>query len=225
MKQSELLFRLKLQVPNVKESGMVDSEVVSLLNQGVDQVNLLAKVYKGYTDINIVANQQAYQLSSVAPTFLGTDDKPVYFLDSDSNWQKVYPKTKEWINKVYPNWLNAAAVAIPQWYWIEGDELGFYPKPSTSQASGARLFHLKKSTGMSNNDHYPFTGSGTEITAFIPLDDAIVAYAKWKLSPAVGAVTDSDLREREFLAECRKGAMQVRRRRDINIDWTNSMTI
>ena len=78
---------------------------------------------------------------------------------------------------------------------------------------------------MSSGDHYPFTGSSTEITALTPLDDAIVAYARWKLSPAVGAVTDADLREQEFLKECRKGAMQIKRRPDLTSDSTFSINL
>ena len=71
---------------------------------------------------------------------------------------------------------------------------------------------------MTTNDDYPWSGSPTQITAFVALDDALVAYAKWKLSPAFGEKTEQDLREREFLAECSKGSKQIKRRLDLTAD-------
>ena len=218
MKQSEAIFRLKLQVPNIKESGITDTELASLLKQGCDKVNVLARVYAGYTDFNISANQSIYDLSTVAPTYLGMDKKVVYFKDSNNQWQDVVPKTKKWIETVYPNYLNASSQSIPQWYWVEGNEIGFYAPPSTSKTAGARLYHLKKATVTSNADHYLWTGNSTEITALIPLDDAVIAYVRWKLSPSVGAVTDADLRWQEFLKEVQIGAAQIKRRPDLTAD-------
>lgn len=222
MKLSQFITRIKIQVPNI---GADDDAITDLLNKGCDQVNLLTKVYRGYTDFNIVADQAIYNFSTIAPTYLGMDKKGVYLKDSNNNWVELYPKSKDWLAENYPDWLNADSVAMPQWYYVEADELGFYQPPSTSLSSGGRIYHLKKRTDMSSGDHYPFTGSSTEITALTPLDDAIVAYARWKLSPAVGAVTDADLREQEFLKECRKGAMQIKRRPDLTSDSTFSINL
>lgn len=218
MKLSEALFRLKLQIPNLKESGITDTELGTLLRQGCDKVNLLAKVYRTYTDFNIVADQSIYSLSTIAPTYLGIDKKVVYFKNSNGDWKDVIPKTKKWIEKVYPNYLNAASQSVPTWYWIEDNELGFYAPPSTSLTSGGRLYHLKKAGTLANNDHYFWSGNTTEVVALNALDDAIVAYVRWKLSPAVGAVTDSDLRYNEFITEVRLGASQIKRRPDLSID-------
>lgn len=229
MKQTRFLARIKLQVPNIKESGVDDDDIMAIANEGCDVINLLAKIYRGttggYTDFNIVADQGIYSLAAIAPTFLALDDKPLHFKNSDGEWKKVYPKTKAWIEKVYPNWMNADSAAIPQWYWAEGDELGMYPPPSTSYTKGARLYHLKTRTDMANGDSYPFSGNATQLTALIPMDDAIIAYVRWKLSPAVGSVTDVDLREREFYKEVQKGARQIKRRPDIAIEPSNVISI
>ena len=61
MKQSEFLFRLKLQIPNIKETGITDNQIVDLLSQAVDQVNLLTKVYKTYTDFSILNIAENFQ--------------------------------------------------------------------------------------------------------------------------------------------------------------------
>lgn len=215
MKQSRFIARIKAQIPNIKETGMTDSQIMEYVNEGVDQSNLYMKVYEDYTDFNIEADKQIYSLSVIAPNYLGMVEKPIQFKDENDLYQPILPKTLNWISKIYRNYLNVESSSLPQWYWIEGDNLGFYSPPNTAKTNGARLYHLKKSNPMSNDDHYPFTGTTTQITAFIPADDAIIAYVRWKLSPAIGAVTDADLRWEEFLKECSRAAKQIKRRPDL----------
>lgn len=215
MKRSRFLFRINSEVPNLKESGITEDDLTALLNEGVDKTNIETGVYQTVTTFASVAEQQIYQLSVVAPTFLGPVKKRLRFLDSNGDWQWVYPKTLEWIEKNYRDYLNADSSPLPQWYWIEGDDLGIHPKADASTSNAIRLPHLKKATGMSGNDTYPWTGTSVELTALLPLDDAIIAYVKWKLSPSIGAVTDLDLREAEFLKQCRLGAKKIKRRPDI----------
>jgi hypothetical protein len=225
MNLGEFIERIKLQVPNLGTTGVKDAYLKTLLNSAVNAVNALCKVYAGYTDFNIEASKRVYNLSSVCPTYLGRDKRGLFFKNANDKWKDLIPKTEAWLSEKYPDYLNADSVDIPQYYYIKGDELGFYPPPSTSKSLGARLYHLKKGTAMTSNDQYPFTGTTTEITAFSVLDDAIIAFCKWKLSPAYGAQTDQDLREREFLAECRKGSMQVRRSPDIMNEASTGMSI
>ena len=225
MKLSRFLVRLKSEVPSINQIGATDDQLTDILNEGVDKVNVFTKVYKGYTDFAIEAEKQIYNLSTVVPTFLGISKPGVFFKDSNSAWQVVYPKTLAWLSKTYPTFLNASSVAVPKWYWQEGDDLGFHNKPSTSLANGCRIYHLKKGTPMSSGDHYPFTGSTTQITAFEPLDDGILAYAKWQLTPAFGKMIDIDLGEQRFLKECRKGAKQIKRRPDLTLDSSYGIRI
>ncbi|MEA2036129.1 MAG: hypothetical protein U9O94_01370 [Nanoarchaeota archaeon] len=223
MKLSELIIRVKLEVPNMNQTGLNDTEIAALLNQACDQVNLLTKVYKTYTDFNIVAEKRSYLMSEDVPTFLGTDKRGLFFKDSNNDWQDITPKTLGWISERYPDFLNASSAALPRWYWFDGDLLEFHEPPSTTKSSGARLYHLKKSGSMSGDDDYPFTGTSSQITAFLPLDDALIAYCKWKIAPAFGVVQDIDLRQRDFINECKKAAMQIKRRRDLTNDSSYRM--
>lgn len=216
--------RVKLGVPNIGSTGISDDYLTTLINQAVDKVNLLTKVYRTYTDFDIEADTRIYDLSSIAPTYLGRDKRGLFFKDSNDKWQDLIPKTEAWLSERYPDYLNASSVTLPEYYYITGDELGFYPPASTAKTLGGRLYHLKKATEMTTDADYPFTGSTTEITAFEPLDDAIIAYCRWKISPSYGAVTDVDLREQEYLKECRKGAMQVKRSPDITNDSSVRIT-
>jgi len=219
MKLSQLRKRVRLQVPNTDLTGVEDTDLTELLNQACDSANLIIKCYKTYTDFDIEADKRIYALSSIAPNFLGTDKRGLFFLNDNDKYDQILPKTEEWIAKEYPNYLNSSSIAIPLYYWTEGDDLGFYPPASTAYTKGARIFHLKKSGEMSGDDDYPFSGNTTQITAFIAADDALVAYVRWKLAPAFGENHDQDLRLREFIGECKKASSQIKRRKDI----TNSV--
>jgi len=94
MKLSELIERIRLQVPNVKQDGVPDTVLTTLLNQACDKVNQLTKVYSGHTEFDTVADQAEYLLSANVPTYLGTDKRGLYFLDADSKWQDPYQKPK-----------------------------------------------------------------------------------------------------------------------------------
>jgi hypothetical protein len=223
MKLSQFLTRIKIAVPNL--SGIDDDTITTLLNKACDETNLLCKAYKGYTDFNIVANQATYSLSVIAPTFLGMDSKPLFFKNSNARWDTIIPKTKDWLQKNYPDFLNASSVAIPAWYYQEADELGFYQPPLTSYTSGGRIYHLKKATAMASADSYPFSGSAVEITSLLPLDEPIILWVKHKLSPAVGAVSDQSLTYQEFIRECARASKQIRRRPDISIDYDHQINV
>lgn len=215
MTLGQFIERIKLQVPNLGSTGVTEEYLTILLNSAVDAVNALCKVYDGYTDFDIEAGKSTYDLSSIVPTYLGRDKRGLFLKDSSDKWQDVIPKTEPWISETHPDYLNASSVLIPDYYYIKGNTLGFYPPPSTSKILGARLYHLKKSNPMSDDSHYPFSGTTTEITAFLPADDAIICYVRWKLNPAFGSVSDTDLRYREYINECKIASTQIRRSPDI----------
>lgn len=213
MKLGDFLDRIKLQNPNLGQQNITDSYLITLIGQGVNEANIQAQVYKGFTEFNVEAGQRIYSLAENAPLYLGQDKKGLYIKDSNDEWQKITPKTEDWISKQFPDFLNVESVDIPLYYGIDGDDLIIYPPALTSDDSGFRLYHIKKANPMTTNDHYPFSGNKTELTALLPIDDAILAYCRWKLSPQYGNVTDVDLRQREFYLECRKASLKIKAKR------------
>lgn len=225
MTLAEFVQRIKLQVPNLGQTGVKDPYLKTLINSSVNAVNALCKVYSGYTDFNIEAEKRTYELSLSVPTYLGRDKRGLFFKNSSDDWEDIIPKTEAWLSETHPDYLNASSVTIPDYYFINSDTLGFYPPPSTTKALGARLYHLKKANPMTNDAHYPFSGTTTEITAFSPLDDAILAWCRFKLSPAYGQASDVDIRYREYINECKIASMQIRRSPDLMNDSGKSMKL
>jgi hypothetical protein len=159
------------------------------------------------------------------PSYLGRCKKGLFFKDSAGSWSKILPTTEEDITENIQNFLNSSSVEIPTYYFISGDTLGFEPAPSTSAIKGAKLYHLKKATPMSSADHFPFSGSATEITALIPLDEPIIAWAKWKIAESYGTNTDVNLRQVDFAAALRIANVFVNRLPDVSQSSQNRMRL
>lgn len=222
MKLSEFRARLKLALPNLGQAGLTPADLTSLINQACNQANLIIKAYVGYTDFNVVANQREYDLSVVAPRFIGRDKRGLFFKVS-GEWQKIDPRTESYLSEFNEDYLNSTSTTVPDNYYISGQKLGFDPPANADQVNGIRLYHLMRSVDMVNDDHYPFSGSTSEIPALLPMDNAIIAWCKWQIAPAYGSATDVDLKEREFLAACMRAERQIKSMPDVTIDCYNRM--
>lgn len=223
MNLADLKQRCKLKLPNLGQTGVTEEYLTELLNQAVDRCNEVAKIYTKKSYFNIVANQATYLLSENVAEYLGLISTPLYFLTSSGAWKKVYPKTKAFIERTFEDFLNAESVDLPQYYYVNGDELVLYPPPNTSRDDGAMLEHLRTGSPMSNDNHFPFTGSETEITAFRPMDEGLVAFVKWQVEPSYGKVSDTDLGEQRFNSEVRKAKRKIKRRPDASGSPYNRM--
>lgn len=216
MKLSQFRFNIKLQVPGITNTGISDSDLDNLINEGVDDANLLTKVYKGYTDFTLEADTFIFALSEKVPLWLGADKGGLWIQDANGVLKRIFPKTPEWLNQRIENWRSASSGSQSQYYATDGDDLIIYPPLNEDRA--ARIYHLKKATPMDNDDNYPWTNTATEITALRPMDDAVIAYVRWKMKNALGKDQAGGLTMEEYHLEASKRAKQVRRRPDLTTD-------
>lgn len=211
----EMIARIRRQLPAATVESISDDDIRTELNIGVNEANRWTQVYKGYTEFSFVPEQQIYSLSEYVPDYLGITKTGVWWQDASEKFQFRVSKTIKWLDLHIPNWRDAGS-GQPFWYWIDGDELGFYQKPSTAYT--VRMYHLKKATSMDNNNNYPWKNTTTEVTAFQGIDDAIIAYARMRLSPAVGKDGNENPLYQEFIREINKARQQIRRRKDLMAD-------
>lgn len=214
MTLTQLINRFRVQVPDAKTSVISNTDLTTILNEAPDKINLIAKIYKGSVTFNMTANDQDYALSEVVPRFLGPARVPARFMNSDGNYKDMIPKSREWIERKIENWLEASA-GDPQYYWLDGDEFWCHPKPSATRTSGFKLYGLLTAVPMTNGSNYPWTNTTSEIKAFRPMDLAIVAYARWQITPALAKAAIGVLDYQGFLTEIKIGVNQVRRRPDV----------
>lgn len=225
MNLTNLRKRFRLHVPSAKVSSVSDDRVDLLLNEGVNEVNLIAQVYKTPNDnpseFTSVVGKQVYKFSEEITDYLGISKGGVWITDDNGNYFELIPKTKEWFDDHLDNyWDNSNA--IPQYYYIDGDDLVF--DSPFSAARTVRIYHLKLATDMDNGNNFPWTNTTTEITAFRPLDKAIVAYAVWQIQPSLGKSAQIQQKEIEFNRAIQLGMRRVRRRRDFTSHESTRMT-
>lgn len=217
MNLGRMISRVRRQLPQASVESISAEDITAELNAGVDECNRLSQVFKGYTDVVAEVGKQIYPLHTYVPRWLGSSKNGVWWFDvttGTSYW--LFAKTIRWLDLYIRNWRDQVA-GHPQWYWTEGNDLGFYPKPST--AGTIRVYHLLKATPMDNNNNYPWENLTTEITALQAFDDAIIAYARWKLSPAVGDAGEANPLFKEFMYEVNKASQQTKRRKDMMSDY------
>lgn len=215
MNCGEMLNRLRRAIPSLTVESASDDVLRGELNIAVNEVNRWAQAYTGYTEFNFVPEQQLYPISQYVPRYLGITKSGVWWQDASSTFQYRIAKTMRWLDLTIPNWRDAPS-GQPFWYFIDGNNIGFYQKPST--AYKVRVHHLMKAIPMDNNNNYPWENTTTELTALQPLDDAIVAFARFRLSPAVGKEGNENPIWQEYLREINKAMQQIRRRKDLTSD-------
>lgn len=219
MKLSEMITEFRLQVPTGVDAGISDSVLTTLLNRGVIEVNLESRVYVDYAEFSASAEQQIFNISEISELsgYLGMGNGIVYYKNSNNKYVEIYPKTKKWFNERIADWRTAAS-GDPQYYFIKSDQLVFDRPLSTARTIRFEEY-IKKPNPMDDGDDYPWTGSATEKTTFLPLDQAIIAYAKWRVQPALGKDEQGNYRGgstySEFKAEVRRGKRLVDRRTDL----------
>ena len=82
----------------------------------------------------------------------------------------------------YPNWRSLSP-GNPQLYASEETILTVVLTPNTSLVNGFWFYYTPMSTDMVNSGDYPFVGSSNEIRRLRIFDEALEAYARWKISP------------------------------------------
>lgn len=215
-----MINRIRRQLPSATVESVSNDDIMTELNIGADECNRYAQIYKGYTEFTSEIGKQVYALSQYVPNYLGIEKSGVWFLVGTS-LKELFPKTKRWLDLNIRNWKDLGS-GEPQWYYVDGNDLLLYPKPST--ASTVRIYHLLKATPMDNLNNYPWLNTTTEVTALQPMDKAIIAHARWQLSPAVGKLED-DPNYSRFLLAVKDAQTQIRRRPDISSNWDNSIKV
>lgn len=217
MTLGQMIQRIRRQMPSLTEESAPDQVLTDELNHACDEINLLAQSYHDYTEFSTVAEQQIYHISTYVPRYLGMKKNGVWWYTSAGASWYLFPKSLKWLDLNIRNWRDSASATNPTWYWIEDDDLGLFPKPSG--VNTVRIYHLMKAVPMDNLSNYPWYNTTTENMALRPFDNALVAYARWALSPAAAQPSSEDPLYNRFLAEVNKARTQANRRPDFTSDF------
>lgn len=213
----------RLLLQNIKANQLSNTDLDTVIKAGVVQVAAdIAPLVKD-TYFNVSANTREYDIASNVPDYLGVTEVGLWWNSgtADSpNWKQLRPKTKKWLDVNIVNWRDSAS-GDPEYYYIEGAFIGTHPKPNTALTNGFRLNHVYRPTVMTNGSDYAFEGA-VQIPNLEMLDDCILAYVKWKLTPVSGEQMLENPYEAAYDREIERKKSILNRRPDISNDNTNS---
>jgi hypothetical protein len=213
MTLSQLRTLARAMIPGAKLQVIPNDVLDIILNEGVKDIAAYTICLKTNKQFNAVADTSEYNLSSQLGDYLAVD-KPGLWWYNTSQWRPVYPKTLKWLDENKPNWRDSSS-GSPLYYSIDADILTITPAPSAAATSGFWLYYGKKPTAMTAEEHYPFSGSTTELTHLSMFDMAIILYTKNKIEPMLSKDMDANLSYQEYLREREEKMFLLYRRKDI----------
>jgi hypothetical protein len=186
------------------------------LDEGVKDIASYTLCLKSNKKFDVVANQAEYNLSVEISDYLAVDKSGLWW-NNGTTFKPVNPRTLKWLDINVPNWRNRSS-GSPLNYSIDADILTVSPPPETALTDGFWLYYGKKPTPMTENDHYPFSGSTTEFTHLSIFDFAIILFVKMRLEPMLNKNADANLSRQEYLQEREEKKNLFYRRKDISSD-------
>lgn len=209
---------LRARCPGLKESVASNTVLDLELNNGAKDIAAYCVCLPTNKKFNVVANQSEYHLSVVIGNYL-VMDKPGLWWNSGTatttKWEKLDCETLASLDANYPTWRDLSS-GSPERYTIDGDIIIISPPPDTALTEGFKLYYGAESVDMTEEGHYPFSGSTTEYTHLSIFDEAILLYAKSKLMPELNKLNDENLTHQKYLAEREEKRKLFKRRPDIS---------
>lgn len=208
----------RLYNPGAKINAVSNAALDLILNSGAKDVASKSICLPTSTKFNTVADQAEYNLTSVLSQFLVIDKPGLWYRESStSEYTRLDPVTIKWLDDNRPGWRDEDA-SDPTLYYQDGNILGLVPAPDTAIVKGLWLYYGQAPVAMVGTSHYPF-GYGSEISRLIPLHEAVLAYASWKLTKAMNEGQDAyRLGENEYKRTLAEKMAEVGRRIDISSD-------
>jgi hypothetical protein len=216
MIRSNLRLLARAMIPGAKIQVIPDDVMDILLDEGVKDIASYTLCLKSNKKFDVVANQAEYNLSVEISDYLAVDKSGLWW-NNGTTFKPVNPRTLKWLDINVPNWRNRSS-GSPLNYSIDADILTVSPPPETALTDGFWLYYGKKPTPMTENDHYPFSGSTTEFTHLSIFDFAIILFVKMRLEPMLNKNADANLSRQEYLQEREEKKNLFYRRKDISSD-------
>lgn len=213
MTLSNLRALARAMIPSAKVQVIPNATLDIILNEAVKDIASYTLCLKSNAKFDVVASQEEYDLSLVVEDFL-TPDKPGLWWYNGTIWRKVYPRTLKYLDEFKPNWRDLSD-GSPLDYSIDANILTISPPPETAVTEGFWLYYAKTPTDMTNDDHYPFSGSTTEYAHLSIFDFSIILFAKMKIEPMLSKVSDANLSLAEYKREREEKMQMLYRRKDI----------
>ena len=223
--RSELMTLFRL-APEMDTTTISDANLRIVFGRGQVDLSLKGRAIPKNQKVNLVANQREYVVSGDSPVisdngFLGLDllEGGVLFYDG-SRWvgdPGFTPTTRELLDRNDPDWrTRAASTTTPLHYYLGAGEdtsanlvIGLSETPSASQTDYLWVAFLSRGILPTDDSHYFWTGSTTQLVHLEPYEILLLYYA-WEFVARVITKNDVDADKYRLLYE--QGAQAMARR-------------
>jgi hypothetical protein len=185
--------------PTAKVNVVPDTTIDLFLNMGVNDIAAITRCLKANKKFNVTADDGEYDLVTELGDFLAPDSPGLWWNNGDK-WVQLKPRTLKWLDENRPNWRDLES-GTPQDYSIDGNILTIVPAPDTSLTDGFWLYYGAKPPQMTEEGHYPFSGSNTEYPDLTIFDLAICYFARMMISPIINDKTNENISLQEYNKE------------------------
>lgn len=217
------LFRL---APEADSTTLSDANLRIILARGAVDLSLKGRALPKNEKVNLVANSREHVVSGASPVLSGDDflsidllGGGVLFYDG-SRWvgpPEFMPKTREWLDLNDPDWrTRSATTATPSYWFLDTAEnnsanlvVGLSETPSANQTDYLWIHFLARGVLPTDDTHYFWTGSTTQLVHLEPYEMLLVYYALEFFNRVISH-NDSDADKYRILYE--QGAQAMARR-------------
>lgn len=217
MKLSEFRSELREMVPGATKAKISDTRLNVLINNAVKVVNYEGKILRAEKYFDALIDIKTYELATTIDDYVLIGEGGLWYNRgsvASPEYEQLDAVDRMYLDKRYPNWVNADSGRV-NYYFIEVNNLIVSTAPPATLTNGFYMpDYVKKPVNMTNDDHYPFTGSETEYAFLQPLDDAISAYVRWKLKYSVGSDQKGIATQQEYQSLLNLQLKLVKRRPD-----------
>ncbi len=105
--------------------------------------------------------------------------------------------------------------ANPFRYSLDGDVITIHPKPDTTLDDGFKIYYWALSTDMSDDTHYPFTGSTTRDPFLADFEEDLLEYYKFRAKQVMGYAGQAEEAKQAFIDRAAFAKKQLKDRPDI----------
>ncbi len=224
MTRAELKQMIRAMVPSATKAKVPDTLLNTLVNKGVREVNSTGKLLRAEKYFDAEEGVRTYDMSAILSDFALIGDGGVWHNKgtvASPYYQQMFSVDRNYLNKWYKGWVNSSN-GNPTQYFIEVNNIVLDQKPSETLTDGLWMpDYVKKPVDMTNDNHYPFSGSTIEYAFFEPLDDAIIAYVRWMLKHSVAADAKGIATQSEYQNLLGTQLKMVKRRPDYKSNKRN----
>lgn len=218
MTLSSLRSLARLIIPEINSTDVLsDANFLTLVNLAASEFIKETDALPTSSTFTITTNIQTYALSTFVSTFGKIRKEGAWIYNKVTlKWVQIDGTTIAYLNQKFPAWMNASA-GLPLRFWIEGDEIGFDPKPSATYAGTnyAKIYYFKRSVDMSADAHYPFSGSTAQYPRLANYESTLLDYVKYLILPGLGKGVKAEEAKGMFYARCAKIKQELSYRPDL----------